>query len=365
MFESIQKLTDEFLEMGVPGNDTMIFQDGECIFRQIKGYSDREEKIPMNGKELYNIYSCSKVLTCVAALQLWEKGLFKLDDLLSDYMPEFAEMTVKAADGSIRKAETPIRIHHLFEMTAGFSYEVRSENLTRCWEETNQRCPTREAMKYLAKDPLLFEPGQGWKYSLCHDVLAALVEVISGERFEIYVKKNIFDPLGMTRSNFLLPEEDYEKLAAQYVYREATKITERMRKKVWGFRIGSEYASGGAGCVSCVEDYMKFLEALRIGDKILGKDTIAFMSTDRLTPLQYESSKVMLGRRGWGLGVRCNGKQEYDKYTEFGWGGAAGCFLSVDPTRNLSIFYAQHVLTPPNRTLRFKIHQLAIEELDK
>ena len=365
MFEKIQQLTDEFLEMGVPGNDTIIYKDGECIFRQIKGYSDLEEKIPMNGKELYNIYSCSKPITCVAALQLWEKGLFQLEDKLSDYMPEFAEMTVKTPDGSVRKAEKPIRIHHLFEMTAGFSYEVRSVNLVKAWEETDHRCPTRETMKYLAKDPLLFEPGEGWCYSLCHDVLAALVEVISGMPFQDYVKKNIFDPLGMDRSNFLIPEEDYEKVAAHYVWREATNKLERMRNKVWAFRLGSEYASGGAGCVSCVTDYIKFLEALRVGDKILGRDTIAFMSTDRMNEKQHLASKPTIGRRGWGLGFRCQGKQEYDMYPEFGWGGAAGSFLSVDLTRDLTIFYAQHVLTPPNRTLRFKIYQLACEELDK
>ncbi len=76
-------------------------------------------------------------------------------------------------------------------MTAGFSYACYSPSLKRCIEETDGKCPTREAMKYLAKEPLLFEPGDRWEYSLCHDVLAALVEVLSGEKFETYVKKNI------------------------------------------------------------------------------------------------------------------------------------------------------------------------------
>ena len=122
MFEQTKKFCDTFIEMGHPGFDLAVFKDGECILRYMNGYSDIENKIKVNGNEKYNIYSCSKVITCTAALQLWDKGLYSLEDKLSDYMPEFKEMTVKTSDG-IKKAENPILIKHLFEMTAGFSYE--------------------------------------------------------------------------------------------------------------------------------------------------------------------------------------------------------------------------------------------------
>ena len=193
MFENLKKLCDYSLEIGVPGIDVAVFQKGECKFRYFTGYSDLENKVKMTGKERYNIYSCSKPITCTAALQLWEKGLYSLEDKLSDYMPEFKEMTVKTEDG-IKKAENPILIKHLFEMTAGFSYDLNSPSLKKCYEDTNGRCPTRKVMKYLAKEPLLFEPGDRWEYSLCHDVLAAFIEVISGEKFEVFVKKNILPP---------------------------------------------------------------------------------------------------------------------------------------------------------------------------
>lgn len=205
MFERTKMFCDSFLEMGVPGFDLAVYKGGDCILRYMNGYSDIENKIKMQGNERCNIYSCSKVITCVAALQLWEKGLFSLEDKLSDYMPEFEEMMVKAESG-IKKAENPILLKHLFEMTAGFSYNTASPQILRCKEETNGKCSTRETMKYLAKEPLLFEPGDRWEYSLCHDVLAALVEAVSGEKFEDYVKKNIFDVLGMKNSTFMLPE---------------------------------------------------------------------------------------------------------------------------------------------------------------
>ena len=260
MFSKIEKMLDSFLPMGVPGYDFIVFKDGKCIFRKMDGYSNLEEKIQMTGNERYNIYSCSKPMTCVAALQLWEKGLFSLEDKLSDYMPEFENMTVQTDDG-IKKAENPILIKHLFEMTAGFSYNTASPQILRCKEETNGRCPTRETMKYIAKEPLLFEPGERWEYSLCHDVLAAFIEVISGEKVEEYVRKNIFNVLGMNDSTFMLPEEEIDSIAEQYRF--ANGKANNVGKHIISYKLGTEYSSGGAGGISTVDDYIKFNKACK------------------------------------------------------------------------------------------------------
>ena len=277
MFENTKKFCDSFLDIGVPGFDLAVYKDGECVLRYMNGYNDIENKVKINGKEKYNIYSCSKPITCVAALQLWEKGAFSLEDKLSDFMPEFGNMTVKTSEG-IKKANKTILIKHLFEMTAGFSYDCCSPQLLKFFNDTNGRCPTREAMKYLAKEPLLFEPGERWEYGLCHDVLAALVEVLSGEKFESYVRKNIFDVLGMKDSTFMLPSYCIETIASQYKF-ENGKVT-NLGKAIPYYKLGSEYASGGAGCISTVDDYIKFLEALRVGDIILRKETIDLMRRD-------------------------------------------------------------------------------------
>ena len=123
MFENVIKTMDSFLEQGLPGYDCIVFYDGKEIFRHWNGYSDKENQIAMSGKERINIYSCSKVITCTAALQLWEKGVFSLADKLSDYLPEFTNMMIKTEEG-LKKTDKPILIKHLFEMTAGFSYNV-------------------------------------------------------------------------------------------------------------------------------------------------------------------------------------------------------------------------------------------------
>jgi len=356
MFEKLKSFCDYFLELGVPGIDLSIYKEGECILRYMNGFSDLEKKIKMNGKERYNIYSCSKIITCTAAMQLWEKGLFSLEDRLSDYMPEFTEMTVKTENG-IEKAKNPILIKHLFEMTAGFTYNCNSQNLQKAVEETGGRCPTRETMKYLAKDPLSFEPGDKWLYSLCHDVLAALVEVISGEKFEIYVKKNIFEPLGMKYSTFVLPESEIETITPQYRFKDGKAVD--IGKPIYNYKLGTEYASGGAGCISTADDYMKFLEGLRT-NKLLKTETLKLMSTQRLNERQ-QSSYGAANPYGYGLGMRC--PRGRDRFIDIGWGGAAGAYWSVDVQNNMSIFLGSHLLSSPAQGLRTSIYRFVRAEM--
>jgi len=356
MFENIKKICDICLELGLQGYDLIVYKDGKCVYRKFDGYSDIENKVPMNGKERYNIYSCSKPITATAALQLWEKGLFSLEDKLADYMPEFSRMTVKTDDG-IKKAENPILIKHLFEMTAGFSYDVNSPSLKKCYEETNGKCPTREAMKYLAKEPLLFEPGDRWHYSLCHDVLAALVEVISGEKFEIYVKKNIFDKVGMKDTTFMLPESELSTIAEQYRFADGKH--KNVGKNIQNYKIGSEYASGGAGGISTVDDYIKFLEALRTG-KLLKLETLALMQTNRLTKEQRRTYWTN-GTHGYGLGVRCD--RGLEGYSDFGWGGAAGAYLAIDTENGISLYFGTHLLSSPAQGIRSELCRVAMAEI--
>ncbi len=361
MFENLINFYDSFLPMGVPGFDLAVYLDGECILRHKAGFSDLENRVPIRGDERYNIYSCSKPITCVAAMQLWEKGLFSLEDRLSDYMEEFAEMHVKMPDGTLKKAENPILIRHLFEMTAGFNYDTCSPAVKTCRQETDGACQTRDFMRYLAREPLCFEPGAQWNYSLCHDVLAALVEVITGKRFGLYVQKNIFEPLGMTQSTFLLPEEEISTLAGQYRFT-ADRQVQNVGRHIGGYKFGYAYESGGAGAISSVDDYIKFLEALRIGDKILARDTVTLMATDRLSDGQRATYNTR-ETHGYGLGVRTPKPEKTPLFTEFGWGGAAGAYLSVDRTHGLSIYHAQHMLSSPNQAIRGYAYRFVMAEL--
>lgn len=341
MFEELTKTMDGFItDFGIPFYDCIVMKDGECVYRHVNGYTDPDKKISVNGKEFYNIYSCSKLITCVAALQLYEKGLFDLDDELYKYMPEFENMNV-STDGKIVPAKKKITVRNLFTMTAGFNYALFSPMLKKCRIDTNGECPTRETMKYLAKEPLCFEPGYRWEYSLCHDVLAALVEVLSGITFGEYVKKNIFDVCKMTNSKFLLYESDKEKLVNQYQYNSETQKIEKCTKDN-SFRIGTKYESGGAGCASTVDDYIKFLEAVRT-NKLLKSETVDLLSTNQLTKEQIDMPTYWVqNKRGYGLGQQC--PTDDNSRPDFGWGGAAGAHYFIDRKNNITAYFGTHVL---------------------
>ena len=353
MFENVKAMCQSFLKMGVPYFDVIIYKDGKELLRLMDGFTDMEKKTPPKGDELINVYSSSKPVTVVAALQLWEKGLFDLEDELWKYLPEYKEMTVKTEKGIV-PAKNPIKIWHLFTMTAGFHYDLSGPWLEGLREATDGRCPTREVARHLAKEPLCFEPGTDYMYSLAHDVLAALVEVVSGQEFNAYVTENIFAPLSMTHSTFLYP---YDQLPPCYYFIKADKT---LRPVIGNdYRFGPEHASGGAGLVTTVEDYIKFAEALRTY-RLLKKETTDMIHKNWLTPQQHEH----FGHREnyfYGLGMRT--AKPGTARADFGWGGAAGTMMNVDIEHGISVFYSQHLLASPNHSLRTRVYDALLRDL--
>lgn len=340
MFEKLTETLDGFLSMGIPFYDCKVMKNGECVYRHMNGFLDKEEGTVPNGTELYNMYSCSKLVTCTAALMLYEKGCFKLEDKLSEYLPCFSDMSVKTADG-VKKCKSEITIGELFDMTAGFSYNLHSPELIRCREETDGRCETLKLMEYLSREPLLFEPGYRWEYSLCHDVLAALVEVVSGKRFGIFVKENIFDKLNMTHSTFMPEDVPMTELCPQYKYDTSSDSVVKTDGSCV-YRMGSMYDSGGAGLVSTVDDYVTFIEAIRTY-KLLKPETVKLMSTNRLTDEQRAMPTYWVGgKRGYGLGQQC--PTEDNPRPDFGWGGAAGAHYFIDTVNGITAYLGVHVL---------------------
>ena len=336
--EILNKKLDSFLEMQVPFYDCIVMKDGEIVYRHSNGFTDVERGVRPSGKELYNIFSCSKLITCVAALQLLERGEFALEDRLSDYLPEFANMSVLTDDGIV-PAKNPITIKHLFTMTSGLSYDVFTQNIKNCQKDTAGDCPTRTVMKYLAQDPLLFEPGTRWEYGLSHDVLAALIEVLSGTTFNDYLTKNVYAPLGMNSTTFDRSDFDLNRLTEQYRYDPETKRSVKWDKGNF-LQIGRKYQSGGAGCISSVDDYIKFEEAVRVGDVILGKETTKLLYTNAITDEQainYWCNEFY----GYSLGQRC---PKDDRRSDFGWDSASGLYNAIDMENGLSVFFATHVL---------------------
>ena len=370
-FSALQKYLDTILvREKVPGFDCKVLHHGKEVFRYQGGFKDKENNIPMKGDELFMLYSASKPITCAAALRAMEEGKFLMTHPLWWYLPEFKNVKIKGKDENGNPTLTPIKgeikIHDIFNMTAGLNYDCGSPEI-RAAVEKNPKAPTREIVRAIASMNLDFEPNTRWQYSLCHDVLAALVEVATGERFSDYVKRVIFDPLGMEAYYHATPEI-LPRIATQYQFDYSINEPRLVEKKN-GYIFGEEYDSGGAGVITSVDDYAKFAYAMTNygvganGARILSKASVNLMRSNTLptNSQMYKDFSCWMSNAeyGYGYGVRTKiGVGRGGNLTsigEFGWDGAAGFLCSIDPEKQITIVYAQQMLNPQHDCTHNKI----------
>lgn len=357
---AFQNVLSDFLNRAIeryriPGMDLSVYHNHQEIFRFCAGCGDVENNVPITENTLYNIYSNTKVITCVAAMQLYEKGEFLLEDPLHMFFPEFRHMQVRTPEGGVADAKNIITIRDLFRMTAGIGDGGDYQDVgAKFYMETGGACPGSELPKYLAQVPLLFEPGTQYRYGICHEMLAALIEKITGKTFGQYLKENIFAPLGMDNTAFSLDGCRSKALANQYRYAgEDQPLENKGPANILIPPILKESASGGL--ISSVDDYMKFQEALCREDVLLSKRTTDLMRLDQLSGSMRDGYGYTNIGMGYGLGVRTIINQAQCGipigFGPYGWGGAAGTYGSIDPENRLTFFYAQHYFGPDDLRL--------------
>lgn len=360
-FQALKDFMDNYLPMlGVPGSDIVIYKDHEEIFRYQSGFDSVRDETPVRSDALYNMYSCTKVATCVAATQLIERGEILASDPVFAYFPEYADIKVKHVlpDGTaeIRPAEKVLTIEHLLTMTGGLDYDLNRPGIRRVIEETEGKAPTLDIVRALAEDPFLFEPGTKYQYSLCLDVIGGLVELVSGMSLGEYFEENIFAPLGMTETSFGITDEKLERLASQYQLDPMTGRISEIPKGQNPFTFGTQYQSGGAGLISSVRDQILLADALanggvgKNGNRILSRAGVELMSSNHLTPECLSDFRGAVGQckgYGYGYGVRSNMEPamagNLAPVGEFGWDGAKGSYISCDPKNRVAFFYAEHM----------------------
>lgn len=371
-FIYLKNFMDSLVAMGIPGNAAVVYKDREKVFEYASGFSSIETGKSFDTKTLINIYSCSKVVTVAAALQLYEQGRFLLSDPLYEYIPEFSKMYVKDKNDNIVEAQSPITIQNLFTMTSGLTYNTSTPAFEKARKITDGKMDTLSVIKCLAGEPLAFQPGEHWNYGLSHDVLGGVVEVISGMKFSDYVQANIFDRLNMNSSYYKRSAETEEQMAEQYIHVNENIDLDivNLQKSAQSFCgavknhgkknylvFGENYDSGGAGVITTVDDYAKFATCLASGgvglngERILSRATVQLMHTNQLCKKHLSDFNwPQLRGYGYGLGVRTmidpvtggsNGNPG-----EFGWGGAAGASVLVDTKERLAVFYSHHMLNP-------------------
>ncbi len=352
-FEKIGNYIDSLGKYGIPGCDIMITKDHEVLYRHMMGYSDSEQKKKLNGDELYLMFSMTKVITMVAFMQLYEKGLVDFEDNLYEYLPSFKNIRVMK-DGIEVNAENPIKMKHLVSMQSGLDYDLERPGIMRVLKEKGMNATTMDIVTAFPESPLIFEPGTHFQYSLSHDVVAAVIEKISGMTFGEYLKKNIFEPLGMKNTRFARPlNDDVPNLMQQYIADENGKTAPM--EQTCNYQLSDNYESGGAGLLSCIEDYSVFGDTIscggisKTGVRILKPETIEIMKKDLLTPQGHEDINQNMGRTGYGYGCGMQVLMEPDLIDSkapaglFGWDGAAGSIIIMDTNTHTSMVYTQHV----------------------
>lgn len=344
--------------LGVPGSDTVVYKNHEQIFRYQSGVEDLKLSTPVRNNATYNLYSCSKVATCTAAMQLIESGKVLANDPLYAYIPEYKDIKIKEKDENgneiIRDAKNPILIKHLFGMMSGLDYDLTRPAIQKVRERTNGRCPTLDVIRALPDDPFLFDAGKRYNYSLSHDVLGGLIEVVSGKKLRDYMRENIFEPLGMKNTGFEPTKERLELMATQYNYDATLKKAIEIPREMNIYRFGTEYDSGGAGIISTADDYILLADALankglgKSGERILSSRTVDLMRSTILTPEQNKAYAT-----DWHAGYNyCYGVRVMTEPAAagtlvpkgtFGWDGAKMSFIFASPEEKVAIFHATHV----------------------
>ncbi len=371
-FCNLKQCLDKFTEQyRVPGLDCMVYMEHIPIFRYYTGLRDAEKGLPIEKDTLYLIFSLTKLLTAVSVLQLVEEGLIQLNDPVSKYLPEFGRMKLSVSDFDTgagtrvarglsldesgvtgeEYAQTPITVLHLLTMCGGLDYNLNAPQIKKAIAAG--KSSTRDIVEAMSDTALGFEPGTRYRYSLCYDVLGAVIEVVTGQSLGAYMQTHIFAPLGMDNTFFGVPEDDnrLSRMAVRYRYDE-TGCPQRM-PLVCLFNPTKDYQSGGAGLVSCTEDYAKFLDALACngvsynGVRLLSPETVKMMGTNQLSGTPEMDFGRMRPGYGYGLGVRVhtdpNTSKSLSPLGEFGWDGAAGAFSLVDPENRISMIYFQEV----------------------
>ena len=343
---------DSLLEAGIPSVDCIVYQDHKQIYRHMNGTVDGAKTKKVQANQRYLMFSMTKVQTMTAIMQLVEQGRLSLEDEVGKYLPAYRRLMVEK-DGGVEELKTPMKIWHLLSMQSGLDYDLNRPGIQRVLKEKGQQATTREIVDAMVETPLKFVPGTHFLYSLSHDVAAAVLEVVTGMRFGEYLKKNLWEPLEMQDTFFAKPQNDgLERLARQYIANEKGIVP---MEQTCNYQLSECYESGGAGLVSCTEDYAKLADALSCGGesangvRILKAETVELIKKNLLCEDAIRDIEVSMSRKGYGYGCGMQVLMKPEMIGSaapagiFGWDGAAGSCIQMDTVSKTSIVYVQHV----------------------
>ena len=387
--ESIDRILNEYVDQEeLAGGVVLIARKGQIGYLKAFGMKDIDSKEPMKTDDIFRIASMTKAITVAGTMMLFEDGYFTLDDPLSKFIPEFSEMQVMVEDTAnksytLEKAKSQITIRHLLTHTSGLTYDFFSQPyISEIYTQNNifnglgeSEGTIGDMVKRLAKLPLMNHPGEGFQYGMNMDVLGYLIEIISGQTFDEFLRDKIFEPLQMNNTYFYLPKQKKDRIATLYGFNSLGRLIKLEGTSDNGYHSdidvhesNKSYFSGGAGLVSTAEDYYKFLQMLLNNGfynnkKLLSRKTIELMTSEQ-TGDNFEWWK---GHGfGFGFAISRGPMLTGNPGSEgtYSWVGYFATNYWVDPKEELiGIFLTQ--LNPRKNDMDVKFKNLMYQAIDE
>ena len=370
----------------IPGAVALVARNGKLAYFKSFGFADIDTQTPMQKDNIFRLASMTKAITSVGAMILYERGLFQLNDPVSKYIPEFADMRVVSevdANGDVSAtvpATKQIKIIDLFTHSSGISYPFASNSVQKSYVDagvidgmTSRDITLAAQMKLLATQPLLFEPGSGYVYGLGLDLLGYLIEVIGGKPLDQFFTEEIFTPLNMQDSYFYLPKAKSDRLVTLYaeVGEEGLTVSRGYESNIildnprYPAGDGQSYFSGGAGVSSTAYDYARFVQMLLNNGELNGSRILSRKSVELMQSPRIDSDGDQIPDFGLGFEVIVDPAKvgELGSIGTYSWSGAYLTSYWIDPSENLiAVFMSQ--VRPSQSDIRAKFNTMVYQALE-
>ena len=376
--ERLSALSEKYVKEGrVSGIVNLVLRNGEVVHYEATGKRGSDNDTAMEVDDLFRIYSMTKPVTSVAAMQLYEQGKFQLSDPVTKFVPELGGLKVLNNEGQFEPVKQVMTMHQLLMHTAGMSYGFNAQNdlVDQLYlrADLSSAANLDEFIVRLAKLPLRSQPGERYHYSVAVDVTGLIVQRISGQRLDEYIEEHILAPLKMHDTFFEVPEDKRDRFVQNHFINPetGTLVNADFAPAPYGYRKGVALSdffdvtlfAGGAGLVSTAMDYARFAEMLRRGGeldgvRILGPKTVKFMTRNHLSEESMHAAWEQMptpdiGRPGFGFGLGLGVVTDsaaigvLGSDGEFNWGGAAGTIFWVDPVEELVVVSMIQLMQSP------------------
>ena len=364
-FSHLSALLSGFVGRGPAGCACAVAKEGKTLYEGYYGLADIASGRPIAPDTVYRLFSMTKVVVCTAAMLLFERGGFLLQDPLYEYLPEYRHLrkAVTRPNGAVDivPATQPMLVKHAFMMAVGLPYEdgisYTAREMSRVMESLRARgqYTLREQVRAMAEIPIAFEPGTHWLYGAGHELVAGLIEAVSGMPVGQFLQTQLFDPLGMRDTGYRYRGDAQARMATTYSRAQDGTLTATTPIMEEFLQPDAVYEGGGAGLYATLGDYLRFTQMLAGGGqldgvRVMGRKTIDLMRQNQLSDAQlldYRKATYLDGY-GYGLGVRtmmdtAQGNSN-GSLGEFGWTGLAGTWASIDPSEGASVVYMHQLL---------------------